>query len=312
MEYIRIHNGYLAVSLERFCQGDFELPCHAAGWDLHSENYPLSSAFSQAFDCLAASLLPDEANQPADDTRLRELIAYGRYDFRHTDQLARKAQLYTYYYMRRSYCAARAFYETVGSWLFTAIRNVSGRVVFCDLGYESGASGFAFADVCHRLPHTSLTYVGICPVDEMNQTASRLFQAAPYQPIQTHFYPQPSAVPSAFWKTHATVSELVIINVSNLFDRISLSEARQLAMWLNQLVAHNPLNRYAVCYRDDAGERANKRAYQAFCTALTPALTALNERMPLCGTFYYNRRTENIPFSETFIYEIRTHLPASL
>lgn len=312
MEYIRIHNGYLAVSLERFCQGDFELPCHAAGWDLHSENYPLSSAFSQAFDCLAASLLPDEANQPADDTRLRELIAYGRYDFRHTDQLARKAQLYTYYYMRRSYCAARAFYETVGSWLFTAIRNVSGRVVFCDLGYESGASGFAFADVCHRLPHTSLTYVGICPVEEMNQTASRLFQAAPYQPIQTHFYPQPSAVPSAFWKTHATVSELVIINVSNLFDRISLSEARQLAMWLNQLVAHNPLNRYAVCYRDDAGERANERAYQAFCTALTPALTALNERMPLCGTFYYNRRTENIPFSETFIYEIRTHLPASL
>ena len=68
--------------------------------------------------------------------------------------------------------------------VFPAVRNVSGRVVFCDLSYEGGASGLAFADACRRLPHAGIAYLGICPIEEMQDTARRMFQAEGYQAVQ--------------------------------------------------------------------------------------------------------------------------------
>lgn len=307
MEYIRIHNGYIHVPFDRFCRGDFDLPDAEPGWELCSENYPLTPTFAQAFDALVADMLPAGINSTADDARIRELIAYGRYDFRQTDELAHRVQFHTFYYMRRSYSAARAFYEVIGSWLFSSIRNASGRVVFCDWAYESGASGIAFADACRRLPHLDCTYVCVNPVEEMRQVARSLFRSEAYRHVQANFYPQVEDIPHTFWKTHAVVSELVIFNVSSLFDRISPREAHQLAMQLNRLIAAYPLNQYAVFYRDDTGECANNHSYQAFCTRLTPALVPLNECMPLDGLFYYNRRTAHVPLAETFVYEVRTN-----
>ena len=232
--------------------------------------------------------------------------AYGRCDFQFAGYPDRLVQLYTYYYMRRSYCAARAFYELVGGWLFPAVRNVSARVVFCDLAYEGGASGLAFADVCKRLPHIDLAYLGVCPVEEMLDIARLMFRSDAYRQVQTNFYTQAEKVPPAFWKMHAKVSELIVFNVSNLFDRITPGKACGWAEYLNRLIADYPLNHYAVFYRDDTGERANRHSYDVFCAHLSPAFAMLNERMPLNGDFYYNRHAEGVPVSESFIYEVRT------
>ncbi len=63
--------------------------------------------------------------------------------------------------MRKQYLAAQALYEACGTWLGNAIRNVSGRMVFCDLSNEAGSSGLAFTDMCRRFPHIDLSYVGV-------------------------------------------------------------------------------------------------------------------------------------------------------
>ena len=274
MEYIRMHNGYVQTSLERFCQGDFEVHDFAPDWDLHSGHYPLSPAFIRAFEQTIGKPFASGPGTPDESARLRELLAYGRYDFRPTGDTVRRTQLYTYYYMRRSYCAARALYETIGSWLFPAVRNVSGRVVFCDLSYEGGASGLAFADACRRLPHAGIAYLGICPIEEMQDTARRMFQTEGYQAVQALFHARLEDVPASFWHAHATVSELIVFNVSNLTGRIPPAESRHLAWQINRLVQAYPLNRFALLLRDDAGERRNVHAYQAFCAQLSPACAA--------------------------------------
>lgn len=306
MEYIRMHNGYVQTSLERFCQGDFEVHDFAPDWDLHSGHYPLSPAFIRAFEQTIGKPFASGPGTPDESARLRELLAYGRYDFRPAGDTVRRTQLYTYYYMRRSYCAARALYETVGSWLFPAVRNVSGRVVFCDLSYEGGASGLAFADACRRLPHAGIAYLGICPIEEMQDTARRMFQAEGYQAVQALFHARLEDVPASFWHAHATVSELIVFNVSNLTGRIPPAESRHLAWQINRLVQAYPLNRFALLLRDDAGERRNVHAYQAFCAQLSPLLVPLTESMPAEGKFYYTPSpTESVPASETFCYEVR-------
>ena len=209
--------------------------------------------------------------------------------------------------MRRAYSAARALFESNGGWLFSAVRNLSGRVVFCDLSYETGASGLAFIDACRRLPHLDLTYMGIYPTKEMDDIALQFFQSEAYHHATHCFYPRISAVPASFWAAHAVLSELIIFNVSSLFDRISVREARSLALEINQLVHARPLNHYAILFRDDAGERMNIHSYKTFCAHLTQELRPLNEQMPFAGQFFYNCKGADIPNAETFIYEIRTN-----
>ena len=143
-------------------------------------------------------------------------------------------------------------------------------------------------------------------VEEMLDIARLMFRSDAYRLVQTNFYTQAEKVPPAFWKMHAKVSELIVFNVSNLFDRITPGKARGWAEYLNRLIADYPLNHYAVFYRDDTGERANRHSYDVFCAHLSPAFAMLNERMPLNGDFYYNRHAEGVPASESFIYEVRT------
>lgn len=306
MEYIRMNNGYIDVGTEAFCRGDFELPEYTSGWDVQSDSYLLPESFRNAFQKIVT--VDDEALN--DEARNRELTAYGRYDFSSPDNeipASERLQLYNYYYMRRAYCAARALYETNGNWLFNAIRNVSGRVVFCDLSYESGASGLAFVDACRRLPHLDLTYLGIYPIEEMYKVAQLFFEQEAYRSVTRSFYPRIGAVPSTFWSAHSVLSELIIFNLSSLFDRISPREARDLALQINQLVHARPLNHYAILFRDDAGERMNNHSYKTFCAHLTQAIRPLNEQMPFADRFFYSREAEHVPVSETFMYEIRSN-----
>lgn len=306
MEYIRMNNGYIDVGTEAFCRGDFELPEYTSGWDVQSDSYLLPESFRNAFQKIVT--VDDEALN--DEARNRELVAYGRYDFSSPDDeipASKRLQLYNYYYMRRAYCAARALYETNGNWLFNAIRNVSGRVVFCDLSYESGASGLAFVDACRRLPHLDLTYLGIYPIEEMDNVAQLFFEQEAYRSVTCSFYPRIGAVPSTFWSAHSVLSELIIFNLSSLFDRISPREARDLALQINQLVHARPLNHYTILFRDDAGERMNNHSYKTFCAHLTQAIRPLNEQMPFADRFFYSREAEHVPVSETFMYEIRSN-----
>lgn len=305
MEYIRLHNGYLETDAHSFCRGDFTLPSYRKNWEVADGTYSLPPHFKQVFPELIAPPAQLEENE----TYYREATAYGRSDFRTLPEEMSPSdfcQVYNYLYMRKQYAAAQALFTGSGNWLHDLIRKVSGRVVFCDLSCEAGASGLAFADVCRSLPHLDLTYTGIYPMQEMGETAEAFFRSPAYKHIQASWYPRLSAVPAAFWQAHAVLTELVIFNLSSLFDRIVPREARDLALQINQLVHARPLNHYVLVYRDDAGPCMHNHSYTAFCNHLSAELKPLQPQMPLFGKIHCEP-SEGVPVSQEFLYEIRTN-----
>lgn len=305
MEYIRLHNGYLETDALSFCRGDFTLPSYRKNWEVADGTYSLPAHFKQVFPELIAPPAQLEENE----TYYREATAYGRSDFRTLPEEMSPSdfcQVYNYLYMRKQYAAAQALFTGSGNWLHDLIRKVSGRVVFCDLSCEAGASGLAFADVCRSLSHLDLTYTGIYPMQEMGETAEAFFRSPAYKHIQASWYPRLSAVPAAFWQAHAVLTELVIFNLSSLFDRIAPREARDLALQINQLVHARPLNHYVLVYRDDAGPCMHNHSYTAFCNHLSAELKPLQPQMPLFGKIHCEP-TEGVPLSQEFLYEIRTN-----
>lgn len=305
MEYIRLHNGYLETDAHSFCRGDFTLPSYRKNWEVTDGTYSLPAHFKQVF----SELIAPPAQLEENETYYREATAYGRSDFRTLPEEMSPSdfcQVYNYLYMRKQYAAAQALFTRSGNWLHDLIRKVSGRVVFCDLSCEAGASGLAFADVCRSLPHLDLTYTGIYPMQEMGETAEAFFRSPAYKHIQASWYPRLSAVPAAFWQAHAVLTELVIFNLSSLFDRITPREARDLALQINQLVHARPLNHYVLVYRDDAGPCMHNHSYTAFCNHLSAELKPLQPQMPLFGKIHCEP-TEGVPLSQEFLYEIRTN-----
>lgn len=305
MEYIRLHNGYLETDALSFCRGDFTLPSYRKNWEVADDTYSLPAHFKQVF----SELIAPPAQLEENETYYREATAYGRSDFRTLPEEMSPSdfcQVYNYLYMRKQYAAAQALFTGSGNWLHDLIRKVSGRVVFCDLSCEAGASGLAFDDVCRSLPHLDLTYTGIYPMQEMGETAETFFRSPAYKHIQASWYPRLSAVPAAFWQAHAVLTELVIFNLSSLFDRIAPREARDLALQINQLVHARPLNHYVLVYRDDAGPCMHNHSYTAFCNHLSAELKPLQPQMPLFGKIHCEP-TEGVPVSQEFLYEIRTN-----
>lgn len=305
MEYIRLHNGYLETDALSFCRGDFTLPSYRKNWEVTDGTYSLPAHFKQVF----SELIAPPAQLEENEAYYREATAYGRSDFRTLPEEMSPSdfcQAYNYLYMRKQYAAAQALFTGSGNWLHDLIRKVSGRVVFCDLSCEAGASGLAFADVCRSLPHLDLTYTGIYPMQEMGETAEAFFRSPAYKYIQASWYPRLSAVPATFWQAHAVLTELVIFNLSSLFDRISPREARDLALQINQLVHARPLNHYVLVYRDDAGPCMHNHSYTAFCNHLSAELKPLQPQMPLFGKIHCEP-TEGVPLSQEFLYEIRTN-----
>lgn len=305
MEYIRLHNGYLETDALSFCRGDFTLPSYRKNWEVADGTYSLPAHFKQVFP----ELIAPPAQLEESETYYREATAYGRSDFRTLPEEMSPSdfcQVYNYLYMRKQYAAAQALFTGSGNWLHDLIRKVSGRVVFCDLSCEAGASGLAFADVCRSLPHLDLTYTGIYPMQEMGETSEAFFRSPAYKHIQASWYPRLSAVPAAFWQAHAVLTELVIFNLSSLFDRIAPREARDLALQINQLVHARPLNHYVLVYRDDAGPCMHNHSYTAFCNHLSAELKPLQPQMPLFGKIHCEP-TEGVPLLQEFLYEIRTN-----
>ena len=303
MEYIRMNNGYIETTTEDFCWGLFNLPEYDREWDLKDQVYTLPEHFKERFEALFPA---GDTSQEA--TVHKEAIGYGRMDCSGAKALSTlQVHLYNLYYARKQYLAAQALYEACGAWLGNAIRNVSGRVVFCDLANETGISGLAFADMCRRFHHMDMTYVGIAPSEQMEQTAKAFFQAPAYSHVYTDFYPRLQAVKPEFWQTHSVLSELIIFNLSNLFDRISSDEARSLALQINQLVHARPLNHYLLIYRDDAGVCANVHSYTAFCSRLSQSIKPVNPQMPLKGNYYYSQCDVKAPPHQEFLYEVRSN-----
>lgn len=305
MEYIRLHNGYLETDALSFCRGDFTLPSYRKNWEVADGTYSLPAHFKQVF----SELITPPAQLEENETYYREATAYGQSDFRTLPEEMSPSdfcQVYNYLYMRKQYAAAQALFTGSGNWLHDLIHKVSGRVVFCDLSCEAGASGLAFADVCRSLPHLDLTYTGIYPMQEMGETAEAFFRSPAYKHIQASWYPRLSTVPAAFWQAHAVLTELVIFNLSSLFDRIAPREASDLALQINQLVHARPLNHYVLVYRDDAGPCMHNHSYTAFCNHLSAELKPLQPQMPLFGKIHCEP-TEGVPLSQEFLYEIRTN-----
>lgn len=313
MEYIRMNNGYIETSAEDFCSEKFSIPEYSSGWDITNTTYSLSDCFRKTFyDVVEIPLLQTGLLSDMTDARIREIISYGRCDFSfissRPDGLEEEnlALLYSWYQMRKHYCAAMSMYETHGGWLRDAIKNVSGRIVFCDLSFEVGASGLAFVDMCRNVKNSDIHYLSVYPNENIGKITEKLFATENYSNTRCSFYPRLTAVDNRFWNTHSIVPELIIFNLSNIFDRISPIEARHLATNINQLTSARPLNHYITIFRDDAGERMNINSYRAFCGSLNKVFCSINDKMPDKGRFYYNKSNKN-PESGKYIYEIKSN-----
>lgn len=308
MEYIRMHNGYIEASVSEFLEGRFLLPEYDRQWDLKDSAYNLPEEMSRLYAEYIGNGQGQETTET--DTECRESTAYGRIDFRKVPQerIHDCIQTYNRYYMRKQYMAARTAFEICGNWLRQAIRNVSGRTVFCDFSFEAGSSALAFAETCRNIRHCDLNMLCIYPADELAQTA-KLFLQKLFPEANASFPPSLSAVKNEFWTAHSRLSELIIFHFGNVFDRISEDEARGLALQINQLVHSRPLNHYAVFYRDDAGKRAHTHPYRTFCKHLTKELHPLQPQMPFYGRLIYPQNKDiRTPACEDFLYEVRTNI----
>ena len=320
MEYIRLHNGYIDATVDDFCQGKITIPGYKQGWDLQARTYHLPDQLEAAFRqnvCIpletGSRTKQALALLASNEACHREQTAYGRLNFRDYQSsvfsLREQALLYNAYYFRKQYMAAQALLEACGSWLRDAIRRTNGRVVYCDLATEAGSSSLAFIDYCKHFPHTDIAHITVYPSEDMEKLTARFLQIPAYRTASSQFYPRLSAIPASFWKAHAILSESVIFNVSNLFDRITPQEARNLAQEINQLIHTFPLNQYITIYRDDSGKCRNDRSYVAFCSQLCNEMKTVNEQMPFCGKFYYATEDQKAhPQAETFIYELKSNL----
>ena len=309
MEYICMNNGFIETNTDNFCKGNFTIPSYDMNWETDENSYSIKPEFEQAFkDIVERQYTENISLSEMEIPRVKELISYGKTDF--TSLHGLKADEYTllfnYHEMKKQYSAAMAMYEDCGNWLRNAIRNVSGRVVFCDISYESAASGLAFIDLCRQLNHTDIYYLGIYPTEEMGQTSEKFLTSENYKHVKWSLHPRITAVSNDFWKSHSVLPELVIFNMSNIMGSISPIEARHLAMHINQLVHTRPTNHYITIYRDNAGNMANRNAYMTFCSHLDKELISLNEQMPMISK-YYLRREANIPEYKEFIYEIKSN-----
>ena len=315
MEYIRLHNGYIDAGVDAFCRGEFAIPAYRQGWDTQATAYNLPEALEEALQTLVYTPLEQQLGKEGltqNEPYYRELLAYGRINFRTLEASGipthERALLYNAYYFRKQYMAAQALLETCGSWLRDAITSASGRIVYCDLSTESGASALAFLEYCRRFPHTDIAHLAIHPSDSLKELGEAFFLLPPYRTATYLCSPNLSAVPLRFWKAHAVLSELIVFNLSSLFDRITPQEARDLAQQINQLVHAYPQNRYLTIFRDDTGERGNNRPYTAFCNQLCTELRPLNEQMPFSGKFYYAGGTDPHPATGAFVYELKSNL----
>lgn len=306
MEYIRIHNGYITTDTDAFCCGNFTIPEYDTNWDLKSESYSLPEIFEQAFEKETGQ--SDIGNlTPEKITACREQTAYGRMDFHQitNQEASQRIQLYNRLYIRRQFLAAQAAFELCGNWWRNALKSMSGRTVFCDFSCESGTSSLAFAEICCSTPYTDLTVIGLYPMPELTNTATRLFKKT-YPKIHFFTAARLSMVKQEFWTAHSVLSELIVFHFGNLFDRISPAEARDLALQINQLVHACPLNRYITFFRADNGIRSDIHSYRIFCKYLTQILRPLHPNMPFIGKFYY-RQSRNCPDGDDFLYELRTN-----
>ena len=309
MEYIRMNNGFIESNTEDFCNGKFTIPNYDTDWETKDESYSISTYFGQTFKSIIEKPFFENAVlSEMDMARAKEIISYGRTDFASLSGLNEDeyALLFNFYQMRKQYSAAMAMYEDCGSWLRDAIRNVSGRVVFCDISYESAASGLAFIDLCRQLNHTDIYYLGIYPTEEIGKTSEKFLTSESYRHVKWSLHPRITSVSDGFWKAHSVLPELVIFNMSNIMGSISPTEAKHLAMHINQLMHARPMNHYITIYRDDAGNMANRNAYMAFCSNLDRNFVSLNERMPMLTRYYFGKNA-NIPEYKEFIYEIKSN-----
>ncbi len=313
IEYIRMNNGYIDTNVEDFCMGKFDIPEYIKGWDKDTKSYSLPDNFRSVFHEFIEKPLDDrKISANLSDARIREILSYGRCDLNfisnRTDGLNEQdiALLYSFYQMRKDYSAAMAMYEAHGGWLRNSIKNVSGRIVFCDISYESGASGLALADMCCNIRNSDIHYLSVYPAKEIRNITERILESESYRNVKCSFYPRIAAVESKFWNTHSIVPELIIFNMSNIFDRISPIEAKHLATDINQIINAHPLNHYLTIYRDNAGELMNINSYRAFCGNLSNAMRSIKDNMPESGKFYYNRNCNN-PESGKYIYDIKSN-----
>ena len=305
MEYIRMHNGYIDISVSAFLGGNFQIPEYEQHWDLLDAAYELPEELNMLYMELTGNITESDMT----DTAYRELTSYGRTDFRNISEEKMKQCVITYnrYYMRKQYMGARAAFENCGNWLRKTIRKVAGRVVFCDFSFESGSSAVAFAEMCRDIPHCCLHILGLYPVTELANTAEHLLTKL-YPNIQCSFSPRLSSVKREFWTAHSVLPELIVFHFGNVFDRIPAEEARDLALQINQLIYARPFNLYAVFFRDDAGQCANIHPYRVFCKYLTKDLIPLSRGMPFSGKLYHpQNKGLRLPAFEEFLYELRTN-----
>ena len=314
MEYIRMCHGYIDTTWEKFCNGDFEIPGDKIAEGM-VEKYQLTDNFRTAFaeviekqmgNCHAAAEQEVAGSRHGYTmARTMEMTAYGRWDHSTTPEGISSSEvtaIYNYHFMPVQYASALSLFAERGCWMREAIQNASGRVVWVDLSYESGASAMAFHDSYKAIRPLCSTYILIARNSAVEATIHAISATPGYKDMNMAVFGGMDDIPSSFWHSHSVLPEMVIFNMSNLFDRINHDEARHLALAINRIADTYRLNHYVLIYRDDAGERRNIHAYETFANCISSRMHTIGEHMPALGKLYYGK--DGPQNYRTYVYDI--------
>ena len=306
LEYVKMNNGYVDTDSEHFCRADFEIPGETDGEEKGGLLAPIAA--SEKFERVYTRIKAEGSYSPCRAQEM-ECVDYGRWDGiktpsgQNTDAIA---QLYRQLFVKKFYSAAADLYCREGRWLQQTIRNASGRMVICDLAYESGASAMALIDAFGQHLHTDITYVGINPSMALRRSTHEVLSLYDHRQLKTGYIGSIEELPASFWHAHSVVPECIVFNLSNCMDRIDAQQARTIARQIREVISNYKQNHYVTLYRDDAGDMRNIHSYEAFCDILNEQLRPINEFMPKTDRYLYTG-AEGHTHAEKYIYEIRTN-----
>ncbi len=303
IEHIRRKNGYVETNAVRFCKGDFVVPNYVTNWELNGSVYSLGEWGTRIAEEQIVSEMKGHPLSPASDY---EACCYGRTSF-DTPDAHTLIRIYDYYYWRKQYMAAYALWQSLGHLMRESLHRIGHRLFFCDWGYETGQTFIALYDSLFSKEQTEfISYIALQRKDFLRSAALRYCRFTDKENICTLEFSQATEIDRYFGATSKQISQVVVFNLSNSFERMTLPDIRRLAKDINRIVSTHPSQRYILLVREDGKGESMSHGYHVFVRLLHPNLRQAGKEMPVAGRYYYNAE-KGAPEYGQFMYAVYTN-----
>ena len=296
MEFVRSKGGYLSVTCDRYCKGDFQITDFArpGHLDMKDDVTTLSQPLADVFRKEVIQSLRDDdrtdwpelvLGNPMDGNMT--FINYGRIDFsqpklvlskKRGDMITLSAmdqvRLYCHYIMRRQYCNAKTLFSSYRPWLAALAEQCGGRVLMVDMGCGPGTCGLAFSEVMgDAVPH--FLYRGIDVSTAMRTMAERLMTPVVGKDANLKTLASFAELEGE-WAKRSEVPHLVVFSFSYFFSNVDGRFSERLAQMIVSVMQRYPLNRYTF-FIQQSDHDSRIASYRVFMKSLQPSVDCVKK-----------------------------------